>query len=228
MAPTIEGNIYNFVNSGLYDGLFVLEDKETRTLWSHMTGEALHGEHIGLTMPVSNLLQMNVAQALAMDSTVNIAISERPYNNGDSLTGSRWSPDNADAELMSEFVTTLGTEDTRLARMEMGLGIWGDNIRRYYPMAVIRENGNYLVDEVNGKKLLVYIEPLTSTPNALYWEVDEVRIEGRNVFLDDDLIIENGRIINSDDEIIDVQRPQQMFSRWYGFSLTFPNPEIFQ
>ncbi len=27
---------------------------------------------------------------------------------------------------------------------------------------------------------------------------------------------------------VDVERPQQLFSRWYGFALTFPGTEIFE
>jgi len=228
LTPTIDGTLYNFVNSGLYDGLFVLEDKETRSLWSHMTGEGLYGQHAGYQMPISNLLQMNVRQALTMDSTVQIAISGRPYNNGDRLTGFVWSPDNPDAELMPQFVETLGGEDTRLDRMAMGLGIWSDNFRRYYPMNVIRESGNYLVDEVDGQKLLVFLDPLTSTPTALYWDANNVRVEGRIIFLNNNYRIENGLIHDSNGEVVEVARPQQLYSRWYGFSLTFPDPEIFE
>lgn len=228
MAPTIEGTTYNFVNSGLYDGLFVLEDKETRTLWSHMTGEALYGQHVGLTMPVSNLLQIDVAQALAMDPTIRIAISDRPYNNGDGLTGGRWSPDNADATLMPQFVETLGKEDTRLDRMEMGLGIWNDQMRRYYPVSVIRERGRYLIDDVEGQPLLVFLDPLTTTPTALYWDADEVRFDGRDILLNDGYTIKGGKIFNSSGEPVAAEMPKQMYSRWYGFSLTFPNPDIVQ
>jgi hypothetical protein len=227
LTPTIEGEMYNFVNSGLYDGLFVLEDKETRTLWSHMTGEALYGEHLGLTMPVSNLLQLSVSQALAMDADVSVSISDRPYNTGDGMS-SRWSPTRDDVRLMSEFVETLGEEDNRLDRMEMGLGIWSDNMRRYYPLSVIRDRGRYLVDEVDGQKLLVFLDPLTSTPTAVYWDTDEVTFEGRNILLENGHTIVNGQVTNSAGEIVATDRPQQMYSRWYGFSLTFPDPEIIQ
>ena len=220
--------MYNFVNSGLYDGLFVLEDKETRTLWSHMTGEALYGEHAGLKMPISNLLQIDVEQALTMDPTVEIAISDRPYVNGDEFTGGVWSPDNDSPEMMEMFVETLGKEDTRLDRMDMGLGIWSTTMRRFYPVSVIREKGRYFVDEVEGQKLLVYLDPLTSTPTAVFWDADDVSFEGRNVLLENGFSIKNGQIFNADGEAVETSRPQQMYSRWYGFSLTFPGPEIAQ
>ena len=78
----IDGKLYNFDNVGLYDGLFVLGDQQTETLWSHMTGEGLYGTHAGYRMPVSNLLQMNVGQALTMDPFMSVAISDHPFRGG--------------------------------------------------------------------------------------------------------------------------------------------------
>jgi hypothetical protein len=229
LAPTIEENVYNFVNSGLYDGLFVLEDKETKTLWSHMTGEALYGEHAGLQMPVSNLLQIDVEQALTFDPTMRIAISERPYNDGEGSMAARWSPDRDGVQLMSEFIKTLGDEDTRLDRMEMGLGIWSDDgMRRYYPISAIRAKGRYLLDQIEGRDLLVFLDPLTSTPTAIYWDTDDFSINGREINLSDGFKIRNGQLFDSADKAVAAEMPKQMYSRWYGFALTFPGPEIVQ
>jgi hypothetical protein len=193
-----------------------------------MTGEALYGEHVGLKMPVTNLLQIDVKQALTLDPAMKIAISERPYNDGERSMAASWSPDNADVELMSEFVETLGEEDLRLDRMEMGLGIWSDTMRRYYPLRAIRANGRYLIDEVEGKKLLVFLDPLTSTPTALYWNTEEFSVTGRDIHLSDGFRIENGQLLDADGNSVDVKMPKQMYSRWYGFALTFPDSEIIQ
>ena len=226
----IEGKSYRFVVSGLYDGLFVMEDTQTRTLWSHMTGEGLSGEHAGYQMPVSNLLHMSVAQALAMDSAMKIAISERPFNSrrGRRMRASRFSADRPGEQLRPMFVQTLGEEDTRVERMDMGLGVWNDNTQKYYSVKVLREKGNYLLDEMAGQKLLVFLDPLTSTPTALYWYTETVSIEGRKINLSDGYSIQTGQIFDSEGELVKVEKPQQMFTRWYGFSLSFPDPEIIE
>jgi len=211
LAPTIEGNVCNYVNSDLYDDLFVLEDKETKTLCSHMTGEALYGKHAGLQMPVSNLLQINAEQALALDPTMKIAISERPYNEGERSMAARWSPDRDGVQLMSEFVETLGDEDTRLNRMEMGLGIWSDDgMRRYYPVSAIQAKGRYLTDQVEGKGLLVFLDPLTSTPTAIYWDTDGFSTSGREINLSDGFKIRNGQLFDSADVPVAAPMPKQM------------------
>lgn len=195
-----------------------------------MTGEGLSGEHAGYQMPVSNLLHMSVAQALAMDSAMKIAISERPFNSrrGRRMRASRFSADRPGAQLRPMFVQTLGEEDTRVERMDMGLGVWNDNTQKYYSVKVLREKGNYLLDEMAGQKLLVFLDPLTSTPTALYWDTETVSIEGRKINLSDGYSIQTGQIFDSEGELVKVEKPQQMFTRWYGFSLSFPDPEIIE
>ncbi len=227
MIPTIESVRYNFINSGLYDGLFVLQDKETETLWNHMTGEAVYGHHAGLRMEVSNLLNMNVEQALALDADMEIAISDRRYNIVGNTAGV-YSPDNKDAELMQQFIVTLGQEDQRRPRMDMGLGIWTNSSQRYYPLETLRNQGNYLVDNIDGRDLLVFLEPLTSTPTAIYWKSDAVKLEGREFILSDGYRIQNAQLTNELGEQVNIEQPQQIFTRWYGFALTFPETEVFQ
>ncbi|MFB3104175.1 MAG: DUF3179 domain-containing (seleno)protein, partial [Pseudomonadales bacterium] len=68
LTPTINGQTFHFVVAGLYDGLFVMKDDKTSTLWNHVTGEGMYGEHAGTQLPIGNLLQMNADQAVQMDA----------------------------------------------------------------------------------------------------------------------------------------------------------------
>ena len=116
-----------------------------------------------------------MAQALSADPDTRIAVSERPYH----LDGrpGRWMAD--DAELMDVFVASLGSEDTRRPRMDMGLGIWSDQGSRYYPMETLRASGNFVLDSMDGRRLLVYLDPVTSSPEALLVDTESVRFDGR-------------------------------------------------
>ena len=72
--------MHHFDNVGLYDALFVMQDRESKTLWNHITGQALYGPMVGRSLgPVGNLLQTNVTQALALDPATQVAISDRMY-----------------------------------------------------------------------------------------------------------------------------------------------------
>src|SRR5262249_15836669 len=167
--------MHHFDNVGLYDSLFVMQDRETKTLWNHITGEALYGPLVGRSLgPLTNLLQMNVRQALRIDPSMQIAISDRVYFAGEKQFGSasgfaagrgfgrggggpggraggpRPAPGNPNAQLSEMFVQTLGKEDTRRPRMDMGLGVWTRATRRYYSMELIRRRGEAFVDDIDG------------------------------------------------------------------------------
>jgi len=215
--------MHHFINAGLYDGLFVMQDTETETLWNHISGTAMHGELVGHRLPVSNLLQMNVRQALDMNADIQVAISDRPISG----MFSRMGPDNGNAQLMGQFAVTLGSEDTRRDRMEMGLGIWTKDNRKYYPMDALKQQGRVLLDNFDGRSVLVYVDPLSSTPTALYVDATAAKIEGRDITLDTGQAIKAGMLVGEDDQALPMERPQQIFTRWYGYALTFPGADIY-
>ena len=218
----------HFDNVGLYDGLFVMQDRESKTLWNHITGEALYGPHVGRTLgPVGNIMQMTVEEALEYDSAMQVAISDRPYTR---TGGSSGTPGDGflsdDAQLRQGFVETLGEEDSRRPRMDMGLGIWTNETRRYYPMAEIRSRGPF-IDELDGRDLLVYIETRSGTPTAIFVDAERATVEGNEVRLDTGAVVRGGALFDASGNRQEDERPQQIFTRWYGYSLTFPGSEIF-
>jgi len=254
LVPSIDGTRLHLDNVGLYDALFVMQDVETKTLWNHITGEALYGPHVGRTLgPVGNLLQINVEQALAMNPATEIAISDRVYFAGGKRLGTatglgpgagsdaaRSMPPpreprrtegqpriNADAELLDQFVPTLGNEDLRRPRMDVGLGVWSGSLRRYYPMDSIRERDGAFFDEFDGRNLLVFIDPVTFTPTALFVDAAHARVEAKEVRFDDGSVFRSGVLYGRDEIAQSPNRPQQLFTRWYGFALTFPGSEVF-
>jgi len=229
--------MHHFNNVGLYDALFVMQDTESKTLWRHVDGQALYGPMVGRTLgPVKNLLQMNVRQTLASDPQTRVAISDRPYvaggrqfGGGGAITGggSRNNGPAENAQMMDFFVKTLGKEDTRRPRMELGLGIWTAKTRRYYPVSTIRDGDRAFIDHIDGKSVLIYMDPDTNTPAALFVNARTAKLEGGDVRLDNGSIVRSGVLIDRNGKPLNADRPQQMFTRWYGFALTFPATEIF-
>ena len=233
----IDGQLHHFNYVGVYDGLAVVQDRESKTLWNHVTGEAMYGPLVGRALThASNLLHMNVKQALTVDPNMPIAISDRQYFVGDKLFGTapgflggrgaeRWAPENLKAQIVPSFVPTLGREDARRPRMDIGLGVWTGATRRYYPMELLRQRGAF-VDQIDGRSVLVYIQPETATPAAMFVTARSARMEGRDVRLDNGNTVRMGVLLDRDGTRLTAERPQQLFTRWYGFSLTFPGSEI--
>lgn len=245
MVPTIDGTLHHFNNVGLYDALFVMQDAETKTLWNHITAEAMYGPLVGHTLgPASNLLQMNVRQALDADPATQVAISDRVYFAGGRQLGtaSGFGPNrgggpgnaggprtipNPNSQLSDMFIATLGKEDTRRPRMDLGLGVWTSTTRRYYAVERIRERGAAFVDQLEGRKVLIYIDPDTSTPAALFVDSNTAKLQGNEIHLDNGVVIRSGLLFDRRGKSQTVERPQQLFTRWYGFALTFPGAEVF-
>jgi hypothetical protein len=263
LVPTIDGTLHHFDNVGLYDALFVMQDKESKSLWNHITGEALYGPLVGHTLgPIGNLLQMNVEQALARDPDVQVAISDRSYFAGGRQFGTAPAfgggqapggpaagrgreggrgqagvpagpgrgargPGSANAALMPMFEETLGKEDDRRPRMDMGLGIFTGRTTRYYPVERIRERGEAFLDEIDGRTVLIFIDSSTSTPAALFVNAAAAELQGSEIRLDTGAVVRAGSVYDAGGARLNVERPQQIFTRWYGFALTFQGPEIF-
>lgn len=204
-----------------------MQDDETKTLWDHITGEGLYGKYAGYRLPVTNLLQMNVAQALELDPGMLVAISERPYLGKADKSPPAYSPDDKEPQMMDMFSKTLGKEDQRLPRMQMGLGVWSEHTRRYYPARTVRARGNLVIDEFDGRTLLVYLDPATFVLSAIYVGGKEAHREGKDILLNNGVRLRSGRLVGAEEHALPMERPQQIFTRWYGFSLTFPHPEIY-
>lgn len=45
-----------FETVGLYDGLFVMQDVDSKTLWNHITGEALYGPRVGSALETARTM----------------------------------------------------------------------------------------------------------------------------------------------------------------------------
>ena len=240
MVPTIDGKLHHFTNAGLYDGLFTLYDAETHTLWNHLTGEAEYGPLVGRTLgPPGNQLQMNVKQALEQDPKTEIAISDRVYFAGGKQLGTAArglgprgagqgpGGPNPDAVMADRFRGTLGKEDQRRPRMELGLGVWTATTRRYYPVARIREHGGAFLDRLDGRAVLMYFDSESNTPAALFVKSASAKMQDRDVLLDNGLMVRAGVLTDRAGKRLAMERPQQIFTRWYGFALTFPGSEVY-
>jgi hypothetical protein len=218
--------MHHFNNVGLYNGLFVMQDEESKTLWNHITGEALYGPYVGRTLgPVGNLRQMNVEEAVELDPEMEVAISDRPYTGRSGIPGQGTLSN--DAQLMPMFVETLGKEDTRRPRMDMGLGIWTEETRRYYPMEEIRAHDGALIDRLDGRDVLVFIDPRSATPTALFVDAETAIVDGNEIRLDTGAVVRSGILYDADGNRLKGDLPQQIFTRWYGYALTFPGAEVF-
>lgn len=126
----------------------------------------------------------------------------------------------------------MGAEDSRGDRMELGLGLWTDNVARYYPLTTLRDDANLILDELDSRPVLIVFDDTTGIPAAYYVEAASAHTHagahGAQLHFDNGLTYSAGVFHDADGDPVKPDRPLQLFTRWYGFSFTFPACEIYE
>jgi len=127
----------------------------------------------------------------------------------------------------SVFRLSMTQRDMRLPELELGLGIWIGAHARYYPMKTLRDYDNALVDTLTQQQIVVFIDPMSGTPGAHRSTTQIQGWDGDTLVLDSGERIYDGSVLSATSESHPLDRPNQQFTRWYGFSYVFPACEIF-
>ena len=225
-TPIVNGRLLHFEARGLYDGLTILWDEETGSIWNHITGEAVHGPLTGSTLSVHNLLHTDAESALRAFPDLEVAISDRPMREGKGENFVQRMFDRIRG-LSDRLQGTIRREDDRRPTMEVGIGIWTADVARYYPMEDVLDAGEALVDLLEGRRVVLYVEPSSRALAAMYAETEHARWAEGALRLDDGVVLRDGKLFDADGQRLEIERPLQVFTRWYGFALTFPETEIF-
>lgn len=214
MTPIVDGEILKFEPTGVYNGLLLLSDTKTRSFWNHITGECVYGHYKGQNLKINNLLHTTLEAALEEYGDIKIAISKQPIH-VKIINSLMKFIQKIDKDFMpSSFKDTMEEEDNRLDRMATGLGIWNDNKSKFYKYEDIQNNDGVIVDEFDDKRIIIYIDKASNMLVSKYVTGEEYRWDDKQIEL-------------LDGEILD-EMPMQLLTRWYGFSLTFKNCEIYR
>ncbi len=213
MTPIVDDEVIKFEPTGLYNGLVLLSDTKTRSFWNHITGECEYGHYKGKILATDNLFHTTLESALKKYKNVKIAISKQPWYIR-MLNPILNMQKRSNKHIMPKFfLKTMEKEDNRLNRSELGIGIWDESKAIFYKYEDIN-NKEVIIDNLNGKDIIVYLDKNNNIPVCSYIT------GGENAKCD------NGNIELTGGEILD-EKPMQLYSRWYGFSYTFKDCEIY-
>jgi hypothetical protein len=159
----MDNRLYHFSAGGLYNGLVLLIDDETRTYWDHITGEALHGPLRHSRMPVWGVHLTTVGHALSIDPGL-LLLRSRQTRVARLLSWFMSRPF-ARQTIPPGFRKTMGPPDHRLSEMEIGLGIISRDVQRFYPKAGIGEG---IEDTWQGHPLHIRINSDNGIPYAAF------------------------------------------------------------
>ncbi len=227
LSPVVNGRIHHFGARGLYNGLFLLGDRESGSYWDHITGKCVYGPLKSYQLEIFPLLHMGIAQALGGHPEAQIAISEQSFVQRFMAFFMDRGRKSKRGFLPPGFKKTMGERDPRRPPMDMGLGVWSNTTYRYYPLEGLRGRGGAVIDELGGQKLLVYVDPRSGIPTARYTDATGWDWQGDGLLLDTGEIIREGASWNVQGLPQAASRPMQLFTRWYGFAYTFPGCDIY-
>lgn len=168
----VDGKARDFGAIGLTNGLAVLGDRETRTHWDHITGEAFKGKLAGARLDVWPVQMTTVAAALAEDPgiialpspfrTFRWWLAQKLYPRF--IHGRVWLP-------APFYLSMAAPIDARLDRLAQGLGVVAGKKAKYYPMRAIPVGG--LDDNWHGRILHVECGALDGVPRASWADTGE-------------------------------------------------------
>jgi hypothetical protein len=83
------------------------------------------------------------------------------------------------------------------------------------------------MDKLDGRSVLIYIDPGTNTPAAVFVSAASAEIKDQEVRLNNGTIVRSGVLVDRNGKKRTAELPQQIFTRCYGLALTFPGSEVF-
>ena len=162
---TVDGQVLHFGVSGLlYDGQFLLYDRETESLWAQYKGLAVAGPLAGKRLaevpvhqePMGIWFQRHPdTLVLARPELKRIDYRHSPY----------------EAYWVSEKIPfEVKARDDRYHPKEVVLGVEVDGKRRAYLGSILTAEGGKIVDEIAGRKIRIVYD---SDAGTFVWEAPE-------------------------------------------------------
>lgn len=152
--------------------MVILIDKETNSLWDHITGEAIDGPLKGHKLDVWPV-QMATVQT-ALDEYPKITISFSYNHSFYKWLAQTLYPKFIHAKVLLPFFFRWSMQsdiDQRLPKLTQGLGIILDSQAKYYPLSSIPPNG--LEDRWLNRELRVEPDKLNGVPRAIWKDRSE-------------------------------------------------------
>jgi len=212
---------------GLYNGMVLLKDTQTESYWDHITGECIDGKLRGTQLEVIGPLgHGDVVSTLAADPDAQLHLPRQSWLQRFLGRLLYRMVGRGRGILPPHFTATMGEPDTRLARHEVGLGVWHGRRALFYSLAYLRANGGVTAGRLGGQCMIIYLDPASGSPQAIWHTAGGGRVEGDAVVLDDGARIVHGKLHVQGSPPSYPELPRQTLTRWYGFSYTFANVEI--
>ena len=226
--PVANGTLYTFDVNGLYNGVFVMRDRQTGSLWTHFDGSILQGPlaGTGVSLELQPLVHTTWAEWLAIHPDTLVPEWDTPYTDRyrDVTPGG--------GGIRGAFQESLLNEDDRLETGELVLGAGVGSDFRAYVLDDFPDGLTVLADELGGFPIVVFLDPDDSFGLAYSAAVEGTLLE---FHIDDGLIVDNeGSAWNISGTAIEgprtgtaLQFVTSFVTEWYGWVAYYPDTSIY-
>jgi len=184
------------------NGLLLMRDEETNSLWDHITGECFEGPLTGERLPFWGIEMATVESALHTDVDLVLLKSDSMFlmrmvmSLGNAMTIGQTFINSKPKKIFRPFRATMSAEpDARLPERTQGLGVMDEEHHgKFYPLGALPEDGQ-IEDLWQGRRLVISRSQIDGVPKARWADGED--------------------------------GPMQLLTRWYGFAFTYPDCEIY-
>jgi hypothetical protein len=173
-------------------------DKETRSLWDPVSGEAFDGSLKGRSLEIWPVFITTVGSELSTHPNTQLFFSthQSPKKWILGLLSKPLMGINKHGFIPPFFYKSMSKPiDPRLPKLNQGLGVIVGKRAKYYPMDKIPRNKN-ISENWNGRTMTIHRSGYDGIPHAFWKDTGEF--------------------------------PMQLLSRWYGFAFSYPECEIYE
>lgn len=228
--PRLDGERLTFGFEGVWQGVAIVYDRDTGSLWKHLTGACFDGPRAGRTLtPLTTGTHTTwAAWRQAHPDTDVMApdprFASRYFPRRQAESGARF--------LSPPFDRTITLRDPRLALSDLLLGVRVGDAARAYPLERLAKTGGVVEETVEGVPLTVWFDAPSRTAVAYHARVgDRVRSFHRRPegFVEQETgsrFTLTGRAVDGPLAGTQLQRPTSCLAEWYGWYPHHPHTSL--
>ena len=226
--PVANGTLYTFDVNGLYNGVFVMKDRQTGSIWTHYDGSVLVGPlaESGIKLEVQPLIHTTWAEWVGLYPDSLLPEWETPF------TARYRDVTPGGGGIGPQFQQTILHTDDRLADGELVLGAGVGTDFRAYPLADLPSTLSVIPDELGGFPVAVFVDPSASYGLAFSSVVDGTQLTftvSDGVIVDDEGTAWDisGKAVDGPRTGAELQYVTSFVTEWYGWVAYYPNTSIY-
>jgi hypothetical protein len=229
--PVLDGVRLTFGFEGVWQGTAILYDRDTGSLWMHLTGRCFDGARSGRTLAPLATGTHTTWAAWRRDFPDTDVMAPDPrfvgryFTREQAQSGSPWLSPNFDA--------TIVTRDPRLALGDLLLGVRVADVARAYPVARLAAGSGVVEEMVGGVPVTVWYEASSRTAVAFDARLDGVvraferRDDGFYDLSSESRFDLEGRGVAGPLRGRKLERVVSLLTEWYGWYAHHPTTTVF-